>query len=130
MYKLTDLYKQIKEEEQVLQVSQYKIFCDMDGVLCDFDRRFEQFGGMSPSEYEAKFGKYRFAFGRFEIDFTKTSIQPQITEPIATSSSNWDVRIGWADESFQIKFPPGGGSTRLKSGPGGGKTSAVGCPKF
>jgi len=82
------------------------------------------------AEYEAKFGKYRFAFGRFEIDFTKTSIQPQITEPIATSSSNWDVRIGWADESFQIKFPPGGGSTRLKSGPGGGKTSAVSCPKF
>jgi len=60
MYKLTDIYNQIKEEEQVLQVSQYKIFCDMDGVLCDFDRRFEQFGGMSPSEYEAKFGTKKF----------------------------------------------------------------------
>ena len=41
MYKLTDLYKQIKEEEQASQVSQYKIYCDMDGVLCDFDKRFE-----------------------------------------------------------------------------------------
>jgi hypothetical protein len=60
MYKLTDIYKQIKEEETAAQVSQYKIFCDMDGVLCDFDRRFEQFGGMSPQEYESKKGVKEF----------------------------------------------------------------------
>jgi len=60
MYKLTDLYKQIKEEEQASQVSQYKIYCDMDGVLCDFDRRFEQFGGISPKEYESKYGTKQF----------------------------------------------------------------------
>lgn len=59
-YKLTDLYKQLKEEEQAAQVSQYKIYCDMDGVLCDFDRRFEQFGGMSSKEYEAKYGTNKF----------------------------------------------------------------------
>jgi hypothetical protein len=59
-YKLTDLYKQLKEEEQATQVSQYKIFCDMDGVLCDFDRRFEQFGGMKPKEYESRFGTKKF----------------------------------------------------------------------
>lgn len=60
MYKLTDLYRQIKEEEQATQVAQYKIFCDMDGVLCDFDRRFEQFGGMGPREYETKYGTNKF----------------------------------------------------------------------
>lgn len=60
MYKLTDLYRQLKEEEQSSQVSQYKIYCDMDGVLCDFDRRFEQFGGMSPKEYELKYGTKKF----------------------------------------------------------------------
>jgi len=60
MYKLTDLYKQLKEEEQAAQVSQYKIYCDMDGVLCDFNRRFEQFGGMSPKEYETKNGVKKF----------------------------------------------------------------------
>ena len=52
MYKLTDIYKQIREEETAAQVAQYKIFFDMDGVICDFDRRFEQFGGMPPKEYE------------------------------------------------------------------------------
>jgi len=60
MYKLTNLYKQIKEEETAAQVSQYKIFCDMDGVLCDFHRRFEQFGGFSPEEYKAKNGAKKF----------------------------------------------------------------------
>jgi len=82
------------------------------------------------ADYEDKFGKYRFAFGHFAIDFTKTSIQPQITEPIATSSSNWDVRIGWADESTTIKLPgiPGLGSSTGTKAPG--KTSSVGCPKF
>jgi len=60
MYRLTDIYKQIKEDETAAQVSQYKIFCDMDGVLCDFDRRFEQFGGMSPQEYKSKYGDKEF----------------------------------------------------------------------
>jgi FMN phosphatase YigB (HAD superfamily) len=60
MYRLTDLYKQLKEEEQTSQASQYKIYCDMDGVLCDFDKRFEQFGGMSPREYETKYGTKKF----------------------------------------------------------------------
>jgi hypothetical protein len=60
MYKLTDIYYQIKEEEQITQASQYKIFCDMDGVLCDFDKRFEQFGGIPPKEYESKYGVKKF----------------------------------------------------------------------
>ena len=59
-YRLTDIYRQIKEEEQAAQVSQYKIFCDMDGVLCDFDARLEQFGGMLPQEYESKYGTKKF----------------------------------------------------------------------
>jgi hypothetical protein len=60
MYKLTNIYKQLREEEQAAQVAQYKIYCDMDGVLCDFNRRFEQFGGMSPNEYETRFGTKKF----------------------------------------------------------------------
>lgn len=60
MNKLTDIYKQLKEEEQSTQIAQYKIFCDMDGVLCDFDRRFEQFGGMLPYKYEAENGTKKF----------------------------------------------------------------------
>ena len=32
----------------------------MDGVICDFDKRFEQFGGMFPKEYESKNGTKKF----------------------------------------------------------------------
>ena len=60
MYKLTDIYKQIKEEAQATQVLPFTIYCDMDGVLCDFDRRFEQFGGMSPNEYKTTNGTKKF----------------------------------------------------------------------
>ena len=39
----------------------YTIYCDMDGVLCDFDKRFMEFSnGIPPSQYENEFGKKAF----------------------------------------------------------------------
>jgi hypothetical protein len=43
---LLDLYKLITENN----VSEYKIYCDMDGVLCDFDQGYETLTGMSTEE--------------------------------------------------------------------------------
>jgi hypothetical protein len=82
------------------------------------------------ADYNDKFGKYRYAFGHFEIDFTKTTTTVEPTTPIATTSSNWDVRIGWADESISIKLPPipGLGTSTGKKAPG--RTKVMGCPKF
>lgn len=37
-----------------------KLYIDMDGVLCNFDERFEHFTGMLPSVYEERFGTKRF----------------------------------------------------------------------
>ena len=34
----------------------YKIYCDMDGVLTNFEARFEHYSGMHPQEYEKKYG--------------------------------------------------------------------------
>ena len=42
------------------EVPPYKIYCDMDGVLTDFESRFEHYSGMSPKEYENKFGSAGF----------------------------------------------------------------------
>jgi len=42
------------------EVPPYKIYCDMDGVLTDFESRFEHFSGMSPKEYENKYGTAGF----------------------------------------------------------------------
>lgn len=38
----------------------YKIYCDMDGVITNFDKRFEQYTGMTPSNYKTKYGKHSF----------------------------------------------------------------------
>jgi hypothetical protein len=35
----------------------YTIYCDMDGVLCDFENRFEHFTGLSPDQYRVEMTK-------------------------------------------------------------------------
>ena len=35
---------------------QYQIYCDMDGVLCDFDAQFDHYYGKSPREYASEKG--------------------------------------------------------------------------
>mgnify|MGYP000689697843 FL=1 len=45
----------LREDEE-----EYKIYVDMDGVVADFDKRFKDLSGMSPSDYEAKNGKNAF----------------------------------------------------------------------
>lgn len=42
------------------EVPPYKIYCDMDGVLTNFESRFDHFTGMHPQEYEKKFGVEQF----------------------------------------------------------------------
>jgi hypothetical protein len=60
MEDLLRIYNMIKEEEQKIESQKYTIFCDMDGVLCDFEERFEYFSGMSPRQYENELGKKKF----------------------------------------------------------------------
>ena len=61
-YKLTDLYKQIKEESTEPEVQQYQIYCDMDGVLCNFDKRFKSLNPekLSAAQYQTKYGVEKF----------------------------------------------------------------------
>ena len=62
-YSLIDLLEVEKEdfiEPRTFTNPPYQIYCDMDGVLCDFSGRFEHFTGMSPSEYKDQKGKKMF----------------------------------------------------------------------
>lgn len=52
--------KELLETNSKNPNTKYKLFCDMDGVLCDFDARFEHFTGMHPREYENKYGQRKF----------------------------------------------------------------------
>jgi len=46
---------------EIVEEPKYKIFSDMDGVLTDFEGRFEKYSdGMPPRDYEKKFGKDKF----------------------------------------------------------------------
>lgn len=64
-------------EDEQNPTKKFRLYCDMDGVLCNFDQRFmdmlqdKNFGGKhyraeelegisAPSEFEAKFGKEEF----------------------------------------------------------------------
>jgi hypothetical protein len=42
------------------QESEYKVYLDMDGVLADFDKRFEDIAGMKPKDFENKYGRKAF----------------------------------------------------------------------
>jgi len=51
----------LNEQETIqLDKSKVKIYLDMDGVVADFDKRFTDLAGMSPNEFEAKYGKDLF----------------------------------------------------------------------
>ena len=51
---VTPSLKQIYEAEKSGRI---QIYCDMDGVLCDFDSRFEHFYGVPPREYANEKGQ-------------------------------------------------------------------------
>jgi|LakMenE18May11ns_1017448.scaffolds.fasta_scaffold9958934_20 hypothetical protein len=42
------------------QSQNYVIYCDMDGVIADFDKRFRELAKMSPDQYEQKYGIEQF----------------------------------------------------------------------
>ena len=42
------------------QETSYKVYLDMDGVIANFDKRFKDISGMSPKEFESKYGTKEF----------------------------------------------------------------------
>jgi hypothetical protein len=61
VYKLTDSYNQLKEEETVSTepIQQYTIYCDMDGVLVDFDKGYKALTGKETTHVDVQ-GKNEF----------------------------------------------------------------------
>jgi len=61
-FKLTNIYKQLREEETAAPTQQYEIYCDMDGVIADFDKRFKDLNPehLNAAEYQAKYGIEKF----------------------------------------------------------------------
>lgn len=60
-FKLANKYKQLKEEEEK-PTQEYTVFCDMDGVLTDFEKRFTSLNPekLSPAQYQTKYSIEEF----------------------------------------------------------------------
>ena len=57
MIKLKEIYDKIIEQ---IEPSKYTLYCDMDGVLCDFEKRFKDLTGLSPDAFRDKNGLNKF----------------------------------------------------------------------
>jgi len=58
-----DIYKCHKCGNIVKQISKYKIYCDLDSVLTDFTKAFQEISGiynLMPHEFEKKYGENKF----------------------------------------------------------------------
>jgi len=76
MIKLTDILKEIEEQK-------YTIYCDMDGVLVDFDQGYKDLTDMTTDEANAK-GRTAF------------------WEPIAKAGAGFWIRLKWMPDGQQL----------------------------
>jgi len=106
--KLKEIYNKIIEE---LKPSKYTLYCDMDGVLCDFEKRFEDLTGLSPREYKDKNGLDQFwkvikddgvrfwvgmpymPDGKQLYDYIKPNLYSLLSSPSADNSSRLGKRL-------------------------------------
>ena len=60
MIKLKALLPEVWDANLLEQSESFIVFCDMDGVMCDFDLQFTQMIGLSPKEFESQYGTLKF----------------------------------------------------------------------
>ena len=82
-------------------------------------------------EYDDKFGKYKYAFARFEITYTMTRPFTVTTQADPIPNSEWTVYINWTDETWKppsISIP--GIGFKPKSGGSQRNWGSTECPVF
>jgi PAS domain-containing protein len=60
MIKLKSIVKEIFDANLLENNVEITIYCDMDGVICDFEKQFEKLTNTPPSEFESKNGTKEF----------------------------------------------------------------------
>ena len=76
MIKLTELLKEVEEQK-------YTIYCDMDGVLVDFDKGYKDLTGINTKEADAKGSKFFW-------------------EPISKAGASFWIRLKWMPDGKQL----------------------------
>jgi hypothetical protein len=83
------LNSMIYESRLTEDIKEYEIYCDMDGVLCDFDAQFDHYFGESVKEYIADKG-----IKPFENAVNKAGEEFWITMPMLAGAKELWQRIG------------------------------------
>lgn len=76
MIKLIDLLKEVEEQK-------YTIYCDMDGVLVDFDKGYEELTGMTTKEADAKGPEFFW-------------------DPISKAGASFWIRLKWMPDGKEL----------------------------
>lgn len=76
MIKLTDLLKEVEEQK-------YTIYCDLDGVLIDFDKGYEDLTGMTTKEADAKGPEFFW-------------------KPISDAGASFWIRLKWMPDGKEL----------------------------
>jgi hypothetical protein len=76
MIKLTDLLKEVEDQK-------YTIYCDLDGVLVDFDKGYKDLTGMTTQEANAQGDKVFW-------------------EPIKKAGASFWIRLKWMPDGKQL----------------------------
>ena len=109
MIKLKEIYKKIIED---IEPPKYTLYCDMDGVLADFETRFEQYSdGLTTDEYRDEFGISAFwklvngegvgfwvgipwmSDGKALFDYIKPNLFSLLSAPSSENSSRLGKRL-------------------------------------
>lgn len=60
IFQVEEILQELEHKRKLEQVEKYTLYCDMDGVLCDFKGRFDHYSGLSPLEYRERYGLKQF----------------------------------------------------------------------
>lgn len=122
MIKLKALLPEVWDVNLLEQSSPFILFCDMDGVMCDFNLQFHRMIGVAPEEYESTYGTLKFwdaiaskgeqfwstmekmnDFDRLKAGLIQISKENSLDLQVLTSTSgNWIIKNHQKEEAKEI----------------------------
>ena len=122
MIKLKVLLPEVWDANLLEQSEPFILYCDMDGVMCNFNLQFSRMIGQSPEEFESKYGTLKFweviaskgelfwssmekmpDFDQLKAGLIKISKENNLDLQVLTSTSgNWILKNNQKEDAKEI----------------------------